>query len=226
MQTMIRRATERGHADWGWLDTHHTFSFDPAMMGFGHLRVINEDRVTGGHGFDTHPHRNMEIISYVVDGALAHKDTTGSGGVLRHGDVQTMSAGRGVAHSERNGSPTETVHFLQIWLLPAAMETEPTYGQRHFPLTDRGPRLVVSPDGRDGSMPIGQDTDLWRLLLDDGEELTHAVARRRVWIQVVTGTLSVGEHLLHSGDGLAVVDAEALTLHAKGEVEALLFDLR
>ncbi len=230
MQTMIRRAAERGGANWGWLDTQHTFSFanyyDPSFMGFGHLRVLNEDRVSPGRGFGTHPHRNMEIISYVVDGTLAHEDTTGSGGVLRHGDVQPMSAGRGVAHSEMNGSNEESVHFLQIWLIPSEMETEPAYGQKHFPLDQRGITLVVSQDGRDGSMHIGQDVDLYRVLLDDGETVTQPIVRRRAWVQTIQGTLAVGDAVLEAGDGLAAVDADALTLTAKSGVEALLFDLR
>jgi redox-sensitive bicupin YhaK (pirin superfamily) len=229
MKHQIRRAADRGHANHGWLDTNHTFSFanyyDPKHMGFSHLRVINEDRVTAGRGFGPHPHRDMEIISYVVDGALAHRDSTGSGGVIRHGDVQTMSAGRGVFHEEMNGSKSEPVHFLQIWLLPAKNGTPPAYADKHFDLARRGMVLVASPDGRDGSLTIGQDTDLYRLLLDDGKTLMHDVRRSKAWIQVVQGELTVAGEVLKAGDGMALVDAEALELTAKGDVEALVFDL-
>lgn len=229
MQTFVRRAEDRGHANWGWLDTRHTFSFarfyDPAFMGFGPLRVINEDRVSPARGFGRHPHRNMEIISYVVDGALAHQDTTGSGGVLRHGDVQAMSAGRGIAHSEKNGSTKDPVHFLQIWLEPMETETAPRYDQKHFALDQRGLTLLVSPDGRGGSLPIGQDADLFRLLLDDGARLDHAVRGPRAWVQVVSGTLSVAGETLAPGDGLAIEDVDALAFEAEGDVEALVFDL-
>lgn len=226
----VRRAGDRGQANWGWLDSKHTFSFanyyDPQHMGFGHLRVINEDRVAGGAGFGAHPHRDMEIISYVVDGGLEHRDTTGSGGVLRHGDVQTMSAGRGVAHSEMNGSTVDPVHFLQIWLTPAKVGTEPAYGQKHFPLTQRGLVLVASPDGRSDSLPIGQDADVFRLLLDHDESVTHPLRRRRAWVQVVSGALTVAGEELQAGDGLALVDAETLDLTANADAEALIFDLR
>ncbi|MFT5459884.1 MAG: redox-sensitive bicupin YhaK (pirin superfamily) [Myxococcota bacterium] len=229
MNMQIHRASQRGHANHGWLDSHHTFSFagyyDPKMMGFGHLRVINQDTVAAGRGFGRHPHRNMEIISYVLDGALAHEDTTGSGGVLRHGDVQTMSAGRGVAHSEMNASETDPVHFLQIWLLPRQGNTEPEYAQQFFDLDERGLRLVVSPDGRDGSLQIGQDTDLYRVLMDANDKLAHDVKRQRAWIQIVRGELLVEGVLLQPGDGLAIDGADALRMTAQSDVEALLFDL-
>ncbi len=229
MQMEIRRASQRGHADHGWLDTNHTFSFagyyDPRFMGFGHLRVINEDRVAPGRGFGTHPHRNMEIISYVIEGAMEHKDTMGSSTVIRPGEVQVMSAGTGVAHSEYNHSRTEGVHFLQIWVLPAKGNTTPRYDQKKFPLEEGGLRLVVSPDGRDGSLTVGQDLDLWRLLLKAGESARHAVARGRVWVQVVKGELLANATALKPGDGLAIVDAEAVDFTASGDVEALVFDL-
>jgi redox-sensitive bicupin YhaK (pirin superfamily) len=225
----IRRASARGHADHGWLDSHHTFSFagyyDPGFMGFGPLRVINEDRVAPGRGFGSHSHRNMEIVSYVVAGGLEHRDTLGTGSVIRPGEVQVMSAGRGIAHSEMNASADEPVHFLQIWLLPAEGGGEPGYQQKAFPTDQTGIRLVVSPDGRDGSLRIKQDTDLYRVLLDEGTSRDHALRRDRAWVQVVRGELDVNGALLQPGDGLAVVDAGALTLKAHSDVEALLFDL-
>lgn len=229
MQLEILRSNQRGDADHGWLRSKHSFSFadyyDPRRMGFGHLRVINEDRVDGGMGFPTHPHRNMEILSYVIDGALAHEDTSGGGGVLRHGDVQVMSAGRGVAHSEFNADRTEPVHFLQIWLLPKEGGTAPRYDQKHYALDQRGPVLVASPDGRDGSLQIGQDTDIWRLLLTAGEGIAQPIQRGRAWVQVVSGTLTVNGAVLQTGDGLAVVDATSLDILPSEDTEALLFDL-
>jgi hypothetical protein len=232
MQAAIRRSNERGGADHGWLNTKHTFSFagyhDPRFMGFGPLRVINQDVVEPGRGFGTHPHRNMEIISYVVDGALEHRDTIGTGSVIKPGEVQLMSAGSGIAHSEMNHSASEAVQFLQIWILPAQGGTKPRYEQKDFGLApDDGLRLVVSEDGRDGSLTVGQDMDLYRLLLEEGTTASHPVARKRVWIQVVRGTLEVNSVLLQPGDGLAMVDATELTLKAsEGNVEALVFDLR
>ncbi len=229
MQMQLRPSNQRGHADHGWLDSHHSFSFagyhDPRAMGFGHLRVINEDRVAPGRGFGAHGHRNMEIISYVVGGALAHRDSTGGGSVLRHGDVQVMTAGRGVSHSEMNGSATEPVHFLQIWVLPAEARTEPGYREAHFSLDDRGLVLLVSPDGRDGSLTIGQDTDLWRALLDAGERREVALRHDRAWVQVVAGELVVNGALLRAGDGAAILDAARVQLEARADAEALLFDL-
>ena len=225
----IRRSGERGHVNFGWLDSHHTFSFgsyhDPRFMGFGHLRVINEDRVRPGAGFGAHGHRDMEIISYVVDGGLAHEDSTGGKGVIRPGEVQVMSAGRGVRHAEMNGSATEPVHFLQIWLLPAATGGAPGYAQRDFG-REPGLRLLVSPDGREGSLPIGQDADLHRALLPDGETATLPVRRHRAWVQVVRGTLEVNGARLNAGDGAALSEVSSLALAAVGDVEALLFDLR
>jgi len=229
MQMHLRKANQRGHADHGWLDTNHTFSFasyrDPRYMGFGHLRVINEDRVAPGRGFGTHSHRNMEIISYVVDGGLEHKDTIGTGSVIRPGEVQVMSAGKGVAHSEYNASATDPVHFLQIWVLPAEGNTRPRYDQKAFDTSARGARLVVSGDGRDGSLQVGQDLDLYRLLLDAEQTVTHAVARERVWLQVIRGELEVNGVLLQAGDGLAIVETSEVAVKASADVEALLFDL-
>jgi redox-sensitive bicupin YhaK (pirin superfamily) len=225
----IRRAAERGGADHGWLKTSHTFSFaryhDPRFMGFGPLRVINQDRVAPGRGFGTHSHNNMEIISYVTHGTLKHKDTIGTGSEIVPGEVQLMSAGRGIAHSEMNGSDIEEVRFLQIWIMPNQQGTPPRYEQKLFPL-DKGIRLVVSPDGQDGSLTVGQDMALHRVLLAEGQVAEHSVQRRRVWVQIITGTLEVSGALLFPGDGLAVVEADTLSLRAdSGDVEALIFDM-
>jgi redox-sensitive bicupin YhaK (pirin superfamily) len=231
MRMEIRRASTRGAVDFGWLQSNHSFSFggwyDPRYMGFGHLRVINDDVVQAGMGFGTHPHRNMEIVSYVTQGALAHEDTLGNGGVIRPGEIQVMSAGRGIAHSEHNGSDTEEVRFLQIWLLPREGNTAPGWTQRAFERV-HGATLLTSPDARDGSLPIGQDVDLWRFLLPDGGTAAHPVARDRVWVQLVKGGLEVDGALLQPGDGLAIDAAHGarLRLKAVGAVEALLFDLQ
>ncbi len=229
MKMEIRRASQRGHADHGWLDSRHTFSFadyfDRRFMGFGDLRVINQDVVQPGRGFGTHPHRDMEIISYVVRGALEHKDTLGTGSVIRPGEVQLMRAGRGIAHSEYNHSREALVEFLQIWVQPRVRGVDPGYQQRAFPVEERGLRLVVSPDGADGSLVVQQDMQLLRLLLSEGEEATHAVARRRVWVQVVRGEVDVEGARLMPGDGLAITEAAAVRFQARGEVEALVFDL-
>lgn len=230
MRMSIRRSDARGAADHGWLKTQHSFSFagyyDPAHMGFGPLRVINQDRVAPGRGFGTHGHRNMEIISYVVDGALAHRDSMGTGSVIRPGEVQLMSAGTGVTHSEMNASREEGVHFLQIWILPDVAHTAPRYDQKAFPRTGDGLQLVVSPDGRDGSLRMQQNADLYRVQLTAGGTAEHVVARRRSWVQVVKGTLTVRGALLQPGDGLAIEDADRLPMQAgDSEVEALLFDL-
>jgi redox-sensitive bicupin YhaK (pirin superfamily) len=224
----LRPADDRGHANFGWLDSRHTFSFggyhDPAHMGFGHLRVINEDRVSPRGGFDTHGHRDMEIISYVVAGALAHRDSTGSAGVITPGEVQVMSAGRGIRHSEMNGSASEPVRFLQMWVVPAAQGTEPRYAQKHFAPRD-GVTLLVSPDARDGSLAIGQDTDLYRALLPAGRAEALALRGRRAWVQVVRGALRVNGASVSAGDGAAIVDEPALSLEATSDAEALVFDL-
>ena len=229
MQMDIRRSADRGHADHGWLNTRHTFSFanyyDRRFMGFSHLRVINEDQVTGGAGFPSHPHRNMEIISYVVEGALEHRDTLGTGSVIRPGEVQVMSAGRGVAHSEFNHDPDAPVHFLQIWVLPREANAEPRYEQRAFPTAEPGLTLVVSPDGREDSLTIGQDMDLHRLLLEPQQTAELALRRARSWVQVVRGTLEVNHTLLNAGDGLAITDASTLHFTAHEPAEALVFDL-
>ncbi|MCR9161106.1 MAG: pirin family protein [Nannocystaceae bacterium] len=227
-----RRAQERGHAEHGWLDSRHTFSFahyyDPDHMGFGPLRVINEDRVRPGRGFGTHAHRDMEIISYVLEGALEHRDSMGNGSVIRPGDVQVMSAGTGVQHSEFNASKEEPVHFLQIWIEPDARGGAPSYGQRHYPKEARLNRLraVASPDGRDGSLEIKQDAVMYAGVLEPGATVTHDVADgRRMWLHVARGTISAGETTLGAGDAIASDDTGALQLRAETETEVILFDL-
>jgi quercetin 2,3-dioxygenase len=229
----IRRASERGHANFGWLDSWHTFSFgsyyDPKNMGFSDLRVINEDRVLGGEGFPSHSHRDMEIISYVLEGALAHKDSTGSGGVIRYGDVQRMSAGRGVTHSELNGSRDETVHFLQIWLLPAKAGLPASYEEKHFSVDDKRGRLrlVASPDGADGSLTIHQDARLYAGVLEKGTELSHALAAgRKAWVQVARGRVAVNGKELVAGDGVALTHEASVTVAGAEPSEVLLFDLQ
>jgi redox-sensitive bicupin YhaK (pirin superfamily) len=222
----IRRSAERGHADHGWLDSRHTFSFagyhDPAHMGFGPLRVINQDVVAPGRGFGAHPHQSMEILSYVISGALGHRDSTGAAGVIRPGEVQRMSAGSGVRHSEMNGSADEPVMFLQIWLLPSRAGGAPSYAQADFG-RDPGLRLVVSPSGRDGSLSVGQDVDVWRWL--DAPRAALPLRHRRAWIQVIRGQIDAHGALLGPGDAAALTDVDALDLRAEGDVEALLFDL-
>jgi redox-sensitive bicupin YhaK (pirin superfamily) len=228
----VRRASERGHADHGWLDSHHTFSFadyhDPAHMGFRALRVINDDRVAGGKGFGAHPHRDMEIISYVLDGALAHKDSTGTGAVIRPGDVQRMSAGTGVVHSEYNASPTEEVHFLQIWLLPAKRGIAPGYEQKTFGAdAKRGVlRLVASADARDGSLRIHTDADVYAGTFAAGEAAEVALASgRHAWVHVARGTVRVNGQELADGDGLAVSDEAKIRVEGIDAGEVLVFDL-
>lgn len=229
VQMHIRRSSDRGHADHGWLDTRHSFSFahyyDRQYMGFGHLRVINQDVVSPGRGFGAHSHRNMEIISYVLRGALEHKDTIGTGSVIRPGEVQIMSAGKGIAHSEYNASSTDPVEFLQIWVLPAEGGGAPRYDQKAFGLDETGLRLVVSPDGRDGSLKVGQDMDLYRLLLPEGGTAQHTLSRKRAWVQLIKGELVVNGAGLFPGDGLAVDAADVLDIVGTGDVEALVFDL-
>lgn len=226
----LRKSDQRGLADHGWLRSRHTFSFarfyDPAHMGFGHLRVINQDVVAPGQGFGTHPHRDMEILSYVVRGALEHRDTLGTGSVIRPGEVQLMSAGRGIAHSEYNASADAPVEFLQIWILPSERGGAPAYQQRAFDTAARGLTRVVGPDGGDGALAIKQDMELHRLLLDDGQEARHPLARDRGWVQLVRGALVVNGVALRPGDGLAVEGGGELAFRAEGEVEALVFDLQ
>jgi quercetin 2,3-dioxygenase len=229
----VRPANDRGVANFGWLDSRHTFSFgdyyDPNHMGFGPLRVINEDRVRGGGGFDTHGHRDMEIISYVLDGALEHKDSIGTGSVIRPGDVQRMSAGTGIRHSEFNHSKQSPVHFLQIWLLPERAGITPGYEQKTFDAADkRGKlRLVASPDGRNGSVTVHQDAQLYASLLDGGDRVTHALRpARRAWVQVARGEVEVNGETLSAGDGAAISDEREVSITARAaNSEILLFDL-
>lgn len=210
----ILRSAQRGHANHGWLDSFHSFAFgefyDPQRMGFGDLRVVNEDRVEAGKGFRTHGHKNMEIVSYVLDGVLEHKDSMGNGSQMRRGEVQLMSAGTGVTHSEFNASNTDELHFLQMWVVPAETETEPRYEQKLFPEDARRNRLqvVVSPDGRDASLTIGQDACLLAGFVDAGHSITHATGGRILWLQVARGTLRVGDATLEAGDAAAIRDED------------------
>ncbi|HTP96207.1 MAG TPA: pirin family protein [Burkholderiales bacterium] len=228
----LRKANERGHANHGWLDSHHSFSFadyyDPAHMGFRSLRVINEDRVQPARGFGTHPHRDMEIITYVLEGALQHRDSMGNGSVIRPGDVQRMSAGTGVTHSEYNASNSDLVHFLQIWLLPARSGIAPGYEQKHFADADKlgRLRLVASPDGADGSVSINQDVRLYAALLRDGDSLVHALANgRRAYVHVARGSAEVNGNALEAGDAIALDGEAKVALAGCGDGEILLFDL-
>jgi redox-sensitive bicupin YhaK (pirin superfamily) len=228
---IVSPAQKRGHTDLGWLDSHHTFSFgewhDPAHMGFRALRVINDDRVAPAGGFPTHGHADMEILSYVLEGALAHKDSIGTGSVIRPGDVQRMSAGTGVRHSEFNESRTAPVHFLQIWIVPDRRGHAPGYEQKTFPEAERRGRLrlVASSDGRDGSVTIHQDVALHAGVLEEGERAELALAAgRHAWIHVARGAVTVNGQRLGEGDGAAVSDERALTLAGHGG-EVLVFDL-
>ena len=228
----LRRSQDRGHANHGWLDTWHTFSFadyhDPDEMGFGALRVINDDRVQPGRGFGMHSHRDMEIITYILDGALEHKDSMGNGSVIRRGDVQRMSAGKGVLHSEFNPSPTDPVHLLQIWIEPNVTGIRPSYEERRFAAEQRQGRLrlVASPDGRDSSVMIHQDTCVYATLLDAGDAVTHQLAPgRKAYVHVARGAVEVNGERLTGGDG-AKIGAESKITFAKAEgAEILLFDL-
>jgi redox-sensitive bicupin YhaK (pirin superfamily) len=228
----IRRAGERGHAQHGWLDSFHSFSFadyyDPKHMGFGPLRVINEDRVQPGQGFGTHGHRDMEIISYVLEGGLAHRDSMGNGSVLRPGNVQRMSAGTGVRHSEYNASEADPVHFLQIWIEPSVRGVAPGYEEKHFDdASKRGAlRLIASPDGREGSVTIHQDASVYAALLDGAERVEFAQrAGRRTYVHVVRGSLGVAGQALAAGDALMSEGAAAIALQDGRDAEVLLFDL-
>ena len=228
----LRKASERGHARHGWLESRHTFSFadyhDPAHMGFRALRVINEDRVAPARGFQTHSHRDMEILSYVLEGALEHRDSLGTGSVIRPGDVQRMSAGTGVTHSEFNASASEPVHFLQIWLLPEREGLPPSYEQQHFaPEERRGRlRLVASREGRDGSLRIHRDAAVHAALLAPGEAVEHALAPgRHAWLQLARGACTLNGLTLEAGDGAAVSREASLRVEGVRDAELLLFDL-
>ena len=228
----LRKSDTRGRAEHGWLSSHHTFSFghyhDPRHMGFGPLRVINEDRVQPAQGFGTHGHRDMEIVSYVLSGALEHKDSMGTGSVLHYGDVQRMSAGSGVTHSEFNHSQTESVHFLQIWLLPERSGITPSYEEKYFaPDTKRGQLcLIASPDAAEGSLRIHQDARIFAAILDDDQHLEHPLtAGRGAYVQVARGSLTANGQRLQQGDALQLVNEAGVVLSAGTDAEILLFDL-
>lgn len=229
----VRPANERGRTDWGWLDSRHTFSFgdyhDPEQMGFRSLRVINDDRVKPGAGFGTHGHRDMEILSYVLEGALAHKDSSGGGGVIRPGEIQFMRAGTGVTHSEYNDSKTEPVHFLQVWIVPDRTGLKPTYGQRSFDRDQarRGFVLLASRDGRDDSLQVQQDADLWVTMIEGDEQRTLPLRPgRHAWVHVARGSASVNGKVLREGDGAALSGEDAVRLAGNGgPAEVLVFDL-
>ena len=228
----IRKASERGHFNFGWLDTYHTFSFgeyyDPRHVGFRTLRVINEDFVAPGAGFPTHGHRDMEIVTYVLEGGLAHRDSMGNGSTIRPGDVQRMSAGTGVRHSEFNDSEDERVHLLQIWIHPAENGAEPGYEEKRFGDDEKRNRLrvVASPGGRDGSVTIHQDAEIYAALLADGREVSHELkVGRHAWLQVARGAVELGGHELGQGDGAAASGEGRITITGRGPAEVLLFDL-
>ena len=224
----IRKAADRGHFDHGWLDTYHSFSFadyfDPEFMGFRALRVINDDRVAPGRGFGMHGHRDMEIVTYVLDGALAHRDSMGNGSIIRPGEVQRMSAGTGVTHSEANPSDTDPLRLLQIWILPERRGDKPSYEQKMFTDAERrgALRLGASPDSRDGSVTIHQDVEIYASLIDG--EVTHTFRPGRYgWLQVARGNVELNGNALKEGDGAAISEEESVTINGSGEV--LLFDL-
>jgi redox-sensitive bicupin YhaK (pirin superfamily) len=228
----VRPAELRGHAEHGWLESRHTFSFadyrDPEHMGFRSLRVINEDRVMPGEGFPAHGHRDMEILTYVLDGALEHRDSLGNGSVIRPGEVQRMSAGTGVTHSEYNASREEPVHFLQIWILPEREGIAPGYEQRPFPADERRGRLrlLASRDGREGALTIHQDAALYGTLLEPGKTLVHALEPgRHAWLQIARGAVMLDDLALRAGDGAALSDEPALAVRALEPAELLVFDL-
>jgi redox-sensitive bicupin YhaK (pirin superfamily) len=228
----LRPAAERGHADHGWLDSHHSFSFadyyDPAHMGFRILRVLNDDRVAPGQGFGTHPHRDMEIVSYVLEGALQHRDSMGTGSVIVPGDVQRMSAGTGVRHSEFNASKTDAVHFLQIWLLPAQNGIQPGYEQKAFTAEEKRGRLLVvaSPDGRDGSVTVHANAVLYAGLFDEGEKAALAIPPgRHAWVHVARGKARINGRDLGEGDGASLTDERSVAVEGIDGAEVLVFDL-
>jgi len=228
----VRKAADRGQSKLDWLDSRHTFSFadyfDPAHVAFSKVRVINDDRVAPGRGFGTHGHRDMEIVSYVVEGAIEHKDSLGTGSTIRPGDVQRMTAGTGVRHSEFNPSATDPLHFLQIWILPRAEGLTPSYEQKSFPLAERRGRwrLVASPDGREGSVTVHQDVLLFAGCFEKSERASLSLAKgRKAWVQVVRGSISVNGTRLEEGDGAAVVEEQALAFSDGAAAELLAFDL-
>jgi quercetin 2,3-dioxygenase len=228
----IRKSEDRGHFDLGWLDTHHSFSFDqyfdPAHMHWRSLRVINEDRVAPAKGFPAHSHRDMEIITYILSGALEHRDSMGTGSVIRPGNVQRMSAGTGVSHSEFNPSQSETCHLLQIWILPAARNLAPSYEQKSFSDDERTGklRLIASPDGGEDSVRLHQDARVYASILEPGSSVSHAFeANRYGWLQIARGTIAIGDLELKQGDGAAISNERAVEITAHDQAELLLFDL-
>lgn len=229
----LRPGSERGRSKLDWLDSFHTFSFDryydPRHMSFRHLRVLNEDWVAPARGFPMHPHRDMEIVTYILEGALEHRDSLGTGSVIRPGEVQRMSAGSGITHSEYNPSQTEPVHLLQIWITPARLGLQPGYEQKTIPMEEAngGLRLIAAPDGRDGAVTIRQDTEVYAARLHDGQEATHRLKPgRHAWVQVARGAITLNGLAMNAGDGAAVSQEEELTLRAgEGSAELLLFDL-
>ena len=232
MKTNLRKSSDRGHADHGWLKSHHTFSFadyyDPSHMGFRSLRVINEDHVAPGGGFPTHPHRDMEIFSYIVGGTLEHKDSMGNGRQLKPGQIQLMSAGSGVTHSEFNPSRDERVHLLQIWIKPRTQGLKPSYTEWHpSPASESQSKvLVISPDGRDQSATIHQDADIYRVRLKAGESISHDLKPGRgLWLQLITGKVTAAGSSLEAGDAINTELAGTFTITASEDAEALLFDL-
>lgn len=225
----LRKSEQRGHANHGWLDTWHSFSFadyfDPSYMGFSALRVINEDFIDEGCGFPTHPHKDMEILTYVRQGRVAHKDSMGNATEVQAGEFQIMSAGTGIRHSEYNPSNDELLHLFQIWILPQQKGLEPRYAQRRF-APQSGPQLILSPDARDGSLQVFQDMQLWRWMLQQGEQATYTLLdNRRLWLQLVSGSLTVNGEQLENSDGLALWEENLLHIRADSDSEFLLFDL-
>lgn len=228
----LRKSQERGHANYGWLDTYYSFSFanyyDPQHMGFSALRVINDDRVLPGKGFPTHAHNDMEIVTYVLEGALEHKDSMGNGSTILPGDVQRMSAGTGITHSEYNPSPIEPLHLLQIWVLPDKTGVTPGYEQIHFSDAEKRGRLrpIASPDGREGSVTIHQNAVVYATLLETGEAVTHALAPgRKAYVHVARGAARLNGQTMDAGDGARIGDEKEITLSTSGKAEILLFDL-
>ena len=230
----IRKSSERGHNDWGWLNTSYTFSFadyyDPDFMGFSKLRVINEDRVKGGRGFDTHPHRDMEIVTYVLEGALEHKDSMGNSSVIRAGDFQKMTAGKGVLHSEYNASETDLLHFLQIWILPNKTGLKPSYEQISLDKKsmEGGLNLVASGnrDNNENIVSINQDTDIYLGIINNGESISSKFGKeRKIWLQLIKGKISISGNVLETGDGASIEDEENLKITASEKSEFLIFNM-
>lgn len=228
----IRKAEQRGHFDFGWLNTYHTFSFgdyyDPAHMGFRSLRVINEDFVAPGRGFPRHGHRDMEIFTYILQGALQHRDSMGNGSIIRPGDVQRMSAGTGVTHSESNASRDEPVHLLQIWIVPSQESITPDYEEKQFPNDEKQNRLrlIISPDGTDGAVRINQDARVYAAVLDQDQTVAHQMEPgRHAWLQVAAGSITLNDVEMKQGDGAAVSEESDLKIAARDQAEVLLFDL-